>query len=79
MHYLTDHEFMIDIPPSAAHATLSCLQGVRPLNKVAHVGVAALVGYGIRTVIDLRDPRELEKSDDGSSPPVDERRETSRR
>lgn len=31
------------------------------LNKLATVGVAALLGYGIRTVIDLRDPRELEK------------------
>jgi protein-tyrosine phosphatase len=31
------------------------------LNKLAPTGVTALVAYGIRTVIDLRDPRELEK------------------
>jgi protein-tyrosine phosphatase len=31
------------------------------LNKLAAAGVAALVAYGIRTVIDLRDPRELER------------------
>jgi len=31
------------------------------LNKLAPVGVAAMVAYGVRTVIDLRDPRELEK------------------
>jgi len=31
------------------------------LNKLALVGVVALVEYGVRTVIDLRDPRELEK------------------
>ena len=31
------------------------------LNKLAPAGVAALVSYGVRTVIDLRDPRELEK------------------
>jgi protein-tyrosine phosphatase len=31
------------------------------LNKLAPAGVAALVAYGVRTVIDLRDPRELEK------------------
>jgi len=31
------------------------------LNKLAFAGVAALVSYGVRTVIDLRDPRELEK------------------
>jgi protein tyrosine/serine phosphatase len=31
------------------------------LNKLAPAGVSALVAYGIRTVIDLRDPRELEK------------------
>ena len=31
------------------------------LNKLAPEGVAALAGYGVRTVIDLRDPRELEK------------------
>ncbi len=31
------------------------------LNKLAPVGVAALVAYGVRTVIDLRDPRELAK------------------
>jgi protein tyrosine/serine phosphatase len=31
------------------------------LNKLASTGVTALVSYGIRTVIDLRDPRELEK------------------
>jgi protein tyrosine/serine phosphatase len=30
------------------------------LNKLALAGVAALVSYGVRTVIDLRDPRELE-------------------
>ncbi|MGH2492697.1 MAG: tyrosine-protein phosphatase [Candidatus Limnocylindria bacterium] len=29
--------------------------------KLAPAGVAALVAYGVRTVIDLRDPRELEK------------------
>ena len=31
------------------------------LNKLAPAGIAALVAYGVRTVIDLRDPRELEK------------------
>ena len=31
------------------------------LNKLAPAGVTALVAYGVRTVIDLRDPRELEK------------------
>ena len=31
------------------------------LNKLAPAGVTALVAYGIRTVIDLRDPRELAK------------------
>jgi len=31
------------------------------LNKLAPAGVAALVAYGVRTVIDLRDPRELAK------------------
>ena len=31
------------------------------LNKLALVGVVAMVEYGVRTVIDLRDPRELEK------------------
>jgi protein-tyrosine phosphatase len=31
------------------------------LNKLASAGVAAMVAYGVRTVIDLRDPRELEK------------------
>jgi protein-tyrosine phosphatase len=31
------------------------------LNKLAPAGVAALVAYGVRTIIDLRDPRELEK------------------
>jgi hypothetical protein len=31
------------------------------LNKRASAGVSALIAYGIRTVIDLRDPRELEK------------------
>jgi protein-tyrosine phosphatase len=31
------------------------------LNKLAPAGVAALVAYGVRTVIDLRDPLELEK------------------
>jgi len=31
------------------------------LNKLAPAGVRALVAYGIRTVIDLRDPRELAK------------------
>jgi protein-tyrosine phosphatase len=31
------------------------------LNKLAPAGASALVDYGIRTVIDLRDPRELEK------------------
>ena len=31
------------------------------LNKLAPAGVAALVAYGVRTVIDLRDPRELER------------------
>ncbi|TME72578.1 MAG: tyrosine-protein phosphatase, partial [Chloroflexi bacterium] len=29
------------------------------LNKLAPGGVAALVAYGVSTVIDLRDPREL--------------------
>jgi protein-tyrosine phosphatase len=31
------------------------------LNKLAPAGVTALVAYGVRTVIDLRDPRELAK------------------
>lgn len=31
------------------------------LNKLAPAGVAALVAYGVRTVIDLRDPFEVEK------------------
>ena len=31
------------------------------LNKLAPAGVAAMVAYGVRTVIDLRDPRELER------------------
>ncbi|HJW47787.1 MAG TPA: tyrosine-protein phosphatase [Candidatus Limnocylindria bacterium] len=31
------------------------------LNKLAPAGVAALVAYGVKTVIDLRDPFELEK------------------
>jgi len=31
------------------------------LNKLAPDGVAALVAHGVRTVVDLRDPRELEK------------------
>lgn len=31
------------------------------LNKLAPAGVAALTDYGVRTVIDLRDPRELEQ------------------
>jgi protein-tyrosine phosphatase len=31
------------------------------LNKLAPVGVKALVAYGVRTVIDLRDPRELKR------------------
>jgi protein-tyrosine phosphatase len=31
------------------------------LNKLAPAGVMALVSYGVGTVIDLRDPRELEK------------------
>jgi protein-tyrosine phosphatase len=31
------------------------------LNKLAPAGVATMVAYGVRTVIDLRDPRELEK------------------
>lgn len=31
------------------------------LNKLAPPGVTALVAYGVRTVIDLRDPRELAK------------------
>src|SRR5688500_3374043 len=31
------------------------------LNKLAAAGVRALVAYGVRTVIDLRDPFELEK------------------
>lgn len=31
------------------------------LNKLAAAGVDALVAYGVRTVIDLRDPRELEE------------------
>lgn len=31
------------------------------LNKLAPSGVAALIAYGVRTIIDLRDPRELEK------------------
>lgn len=31
------------------------------LNKLAPAGLTALVAYGVRTVIDLRDPRELEK------------------
>jgi protein-tyrosine phosphatase len=31
------------------------------LNKLAPAGVAALLAYGVRTVIDLRDPFELEK------------------
>jgi hypothetical protein len=31
------------------------------LNKLAPAGVAEMVAYGVRTVIDLRDPRELEK------------------
>jgi protein-tyrosine phosphatase len=30
-------------------------------NKLAPAGVVAMVAYGVRTVIDLRDPRELEK------------------
>ena len=42
------------------------------LNKLAPTGVVALVGYGIRTVIDLRDPRELEKFPNAlaASPPA---------
>ena len=31
------------------------------LNKLAPAGVAALLSYGVRTVVDLRDPRELER------------------
>lgn len=31
------------------------------LNKLNPAGVTALVAYGVRTVIDLRDPRELAK------------------
>ena len=31
------------------------------LNKLTPAGVAAMTAYGVRTVIDLRDPRELEK------------------
>jgi protein tyrosine/serine phosphatase len=31
------------------------------LNRLAPAGVAALISYGVRTVIDLRDPRELER------------------
>ena len=31
------------------------------LNRLAPAGVAAMVAYGVRTVIDLRDPRELER------------------
>jgi hypothetical protein len=31
------------------------------LKKLAPAGVAAMVAYGVHTVIDLRDPRELEK------------------
>lgn len=31
------------------------------LNKLVPAGVDALAGYGVQTVIDLRDPRELEK------------------
>lgn len=31
------------------------------LNKLVPAGVAALADYGVRTVIDLRDPRELEQ------------------
>jgi protein-tyrosine phosphatase len=43
------------------------------LNKLAPAGVAALVSYGIRTVIDLRDPRELEKYPNplAGAPPAD--------
>lgn len=41
------------------------------LNKLVAAGVAALVAYGIRTVIDLRDPRELEQFPDplAAAPP----------
>ena len=31
------------------------------LNKLAPAGVTAMVAYGVRTVIDIRDPRELER------------------
>lgn len=31
------------------------------LNKLVPAGVAALVAYGVRTIVDLRDPRELER------------------
>ena len=34
------------------------------LNKLTPAGVAALVAYGVRTVIDLRDPFELERSEE---------------
>ncbi|HEV8655758.1 MAG TPA: tyrosine-protein phosphatase [Candidatus Limnocylindria bacterium] len=42
------------------------------LNKLAPDGVAALVAYGVRMVIDLRDPRELEKFPNplAAAPPV---------
>lgn len=42
------------------------------LNKLTPAGVVALVAYGIRTVIDLRDPRELEKYPNplASAPPT---------
>jgi protein-tyrosine phosphatase len=48
---------------SAAGSVTKWRQVVRAdnLNKLASAGVAALVSYGVRTVIDLRDPRELEK------------------
>lgn len=49
--------------PSASGEVTAWRQVVRAdnLNKLAAAGVAALVAYGIRTVVDLRDPRELEK------------------
>ena len=42
------------------------------LNKLAPAGVAALVAYGVRTVIDLRDPFELAKFPNplASAPPT---------
>ena len=57
---------------AAEHTKWRCVVRADNLNKLAPPGLAALVAYGVRTIIDLRDPRELKEFPNplAAAPPI---------